>query len=79
MRSGTPRWGADLARAAIRPQSVDRLVGARKRRTIGPTTAIPLDLARAQATHAIAEYLQSGLPRIGQSKSRAPTLQDFID
>ncbi|WP_296253900.1 Arm DNA-binding domain-containing protein [uncultured Stenotrophomonas sp.] len=50
-----------------------------KRRTIGPTTAIPLDLARAQATHAIAEYLQSGLPRIGQGKSHAPTLQDFID
>lgn len=50
-----------------------------KRHTIGPTTAIPLDLARAQATHAIAEYLQSGLPRIGQSKSHAPTLQDFID
>lgn len=50
-----------------------------KRRTIGPTTAIPLDLARAQATHAIAEYLQSGLPRIGQSKSRAPALRDFID
>ncbi|WP_152984674.1 Arm DNA-binding domain-containing protein [Stenotrophomonas terrae] len=50
-----------------------------KRRTIGPTTAIPLDLARAQATHAIAEYLQSGLPRIGHSKSHAPTLQDFID
>ena len=50
-----------------------------KRRTIGPTTAIPLDLARAQATHAIAEYLQSGLPRIGQGKSHAPALRDFID
>jgi len=49
-----------------------------KRRTIGPTTAIPLDVARAQATHAIAEYLQSGLPRIGHSKS-PPTLQGFID
>lgn len=31
-----------------------------RRRTIGPTTAMLLDLARAPATNAIAEYLQPG-------------------
>lgn len=35
-----------------------------KRRTIGPATVISLDYARAQATHAVAEYLQSGLPQL---------------
>lgn len=50
-----------------------------KRRTIGPTAAVPLDMARAQATHAVAEYLQSGLPRIEQGRSTAMTLRELID
>lgn len=49
-----------------------------KRRTLGSAGHLSLDQARAHARHAIAEYIQQGLPSIAKTKPTNPSLRVFL-
>jgi len=49
-----------------------------KRRTLGSAGHLTLDQARAHARHAVAEYIQQGLPSIAKVKPTSPTLRVFL-
>jgi len=50
-----------------------------KRRTLGSVDHLTLDQARDQARQAVAEYVQSGLPALAQSKPTSCTLEALLN
>jgi integrase len=49
-----------------------------KRRTLGAYSHLTVDQARAHASHAMAEYIQQGLPTIARVVRDCPTLERFL-